>query len=123
MLLRVVTVRIARGREADYWAWAREILTYWDEQGVLRAGGPYSSTLADGAEIATWLTLHENADEIAAEFRELYAAGRGRELIERRPPLVESTSGAILAEWAQAATGGPPELPWTIPADVRPGSG
>ncbi len=123
MLLRVVTVTIAKGQEPAYWAWAREVLDYWDERGVKRAGGPYLERAEDGREVATWLTLHDDGAEIAAEFRTLYAEGRGKELIERRPPLVESTTGAVFPEWEQSAPGPAPAFPWAIPADGPSGSG
>ena len=88
MILRSVTVTIAPGKSTDYWAWAKEIVSLWDAHGVVRAGGPYAWRTTEGKEMALWLTIHETADEVASEFRKLYSEGRGRELIDRRPPLV-----------------------------------
>ena len=111
MFLRSVTVTIAPGKTEAYWEWAKEIVDLWDSHHVTRAGGPYRWRAADGKEMALWLTVHENEDEIANEFRTLYAEGRGRELIEQRPPLVEHTDSAVFSEWDRAA-GVAPAPPW-----------
>lgn len=103
MFLRAVTVTIAPGKTEAYWEWAKQIVDLWDSHGVVRAGGPYRWQTAAGREMALWLTVHETEEEIAGEFRTLYAEGRGKELIEQRPPLVEHTDSAIYREWDLAA--------------------
>ena len=108
MILRSVTVTIAPGKTEAYWAWAKEIIDLWDSHGVVRAGGPYRWSGAEGKEMALWLTVHESKDEIANEFRTLYAGGRGRELIEQRPPLVEHTDSATFSQWDTRAEAPPP---------------
>ena len=108
MILRLVRVRIAEGKAEEYWAWASEILALWDARGVKRAGGPYATIDDEGRDIAVWLTVHEREDEIREEFRLLYAEGRGRELIERRPPLVAETTGEVYREWNEGERLAPP---------------
>lgn len=99
MLLRVVRVTIAPGREADYWAWSRDILRLWDEHGVRRAGGPYAGRGAGGEHTATWLTVHESEEQAREEFRSMYSGGRGQELIALRPPLVANTTSDHYPDW------------------------
>jgi hypothetical protein len=98
MIMRAVTVTIAAGKEADYWAWAREIVELWDAKGVRRAGGPYRSREGE-QEVGLWLTLHDDMTEIEDEFRTLYAEGAGKALIERRPALVSDTTVAYYDSW------------------------
>ena len=93
MILRAVYVNIAPGRTDDYWAWTREILALWDAHGIRRHGGPYRGH-SDGSDTAVWLTLHESDEDAREEFRVMYSTDEGRELLARRPPLVEETTMA-----------------------------
>ncbi|MFN0096618.1 MAG: hypothetical protein ACKVVT_17820 [Dehalococcoidia bacterium] len=114
MLLRVVTVTIAEGQEAPYWAWSREVLALWDARGVVRAGGPYAATGASGESLGVWLTVHPGEDEMRDEFTRLYADDPGRALMQRRPPLVASTLMTVYAEW-DPDRGDPKGLPVLVP--------
>ncbi len=109
MYLRVVRVTIAPGKTEAYWAWAREILQLWDAAGVVRAGGPYAATGTAGEDVGVWLTVHESEEQASQQFRELYATGRGKELIALRPPLVAETTGGSYASWD--GDGGAPAAP------------
>ena len=99
MHLRVVRVTIAPGRTEAYWAWSRDILELWDEAGVVRAGGPYAATGANGEDIGIWLTVHDSEQQAREQFQALYSAGRGKELIALRPPLVAETTGGSFGQW------------------------
>ena len=99
MYLRCVRVTIAPGRRNDYWAWAKEILGLWEDHGVRRAGGPYSLTGAAGEDIGLWLTVHDSEQQAREQFQALYSAGRGKELIALRPPLVAETTGGSFGQW------------------------
>ena len=112
MILRSVTVTIAPGKTEAYWAWAKDIVDLWDSHGVKRAGGPYRWRSADGKEMALWLTVHESEDEIAGEFQRMYSEGRGRELIEQRPPLVEHTDSGAFTQWDMGSGEAPPPPAW-----------
>jgi hypothetical protein len=46
-----------------------------------------------------WLTVHESEEQARQQFAELYAGGRGKELIALRPPLVAETTGGSWAPW------------------------
>jgi hypothetical protein len=111
MYLRIVRVTIAPGKTEAYWAWAREVLDLWDENGVRRAGGPFAGKGAAGEDIATWLTVHQGEAEAQTEYQVMYAAGRGREIISRRPPLVAETVTSLHGDWEQRGTDAAPALP------------
>ncbi len=110
MILRSVKVTIAEGQFDAYWLWSRDILKLWDEGGVRRAGGPYVLSGSDGERIALWLSVHESEAEASSQFKALYAEGRGKELIMKRPALVSASESLAYAEWA-ADDAGPPEAP------------
>ena len=93
VIMRAVTVTVAAGQHAAYWACAEEIVALWDAHGIQRLGGPYRQQRAsDDPDRAVWLTLHDEKSGIDEEFRTMYSEGRGKALIERRPPLVAETS-------------------------------
>jgi hypothetical protein len=109
MQLRAVRVTIAPGKSDDYWAWAKEIVALWDAHNVVRAGGPYRLTGPGGEDVALWLTVHANEDDVRNEFTTMYSSGRGKELIEQRPPLVAETTSTLSEHWDLA--GEPPAAP------------
>jgi hypothetical protein len=111
MFLRVVRVVIAPGQKEAYWSWAREILDLWDAGGIQRAGGPYATKGPDGEDIAIWLTVHSDESANASDFRKMYSEGHGKALIERRPPLVSSTTSELHADWNQANPEAAPPAP------------
>ena len=95
MFLRAVAVTVATGQHDAYWSWANENIALWDAHGVRRSGGPYRQhSKADDADVALWLTLHEDTAEIEGKFRTLYGESEGKALIERRPALVAETTVA-----------------------------
>ncbi len=104
MHLRVVRVTIAPGKTEAYWAWSAEILKLWDEAGVVRAGGPYATKGPSGEDVGVWLTVHESEEQAGKQFQGLYEAGRGKELIALRPPLVAETTGGSFAPWDGAGS-------------------
>jgi hypothetical protein len=109
MQLRGVRVTIAPGKSDEYWAWAKEIVALWDAHGVKRAGGPYRLRGPAGEDVALWLTVHGEDDDIRDEFQRMYSAGRGKELIEQRPPLVSETTSTLSEHWDLG--GDPPAAP------------
>jgi hypothetical protein len=111
MQLRTVRVTIAPGKTGDYWAWARDIVALWDAHGIKRAGGPYALKGPAGEDVALWLTVHDDESEIRGEFQAMYAGGRGKELIELRPPLVSETTSSLSEDWNPADGSGPPTAP------------
>jgi hypothetical protein len=113
MQLRTVRVTIAPGKTADYWAWARDIVALWDAHGIRRAGGPYAFKGASGEDVALWLTVHDDESEIRGEFQAMYSTGRGKELIELRPPLVSETTSSLCKDWDAAdGSSAPPTPAW-----------
>ena len=99
MQLRTVRVTIAPGQTATYWAWARESVALWDAHGIRRAGGPYAFKGPDGEDVALWITVHDDGGDVREEFREMYSSGRGKDLIEQRPPLVAETTSTLSNDW------------------------
>ena len=91
MILRAVYVTIAPGRTDDYWAWAHDIVALWDQHNIKRHGGPYKGSGADGEDTAVWLTIHTSEQAAHDEFRAMYTTPDGRELLDKRPPLVADT--------------------------------
>jgi hypothetical protein len=107
MQVRAVRVTIAPGKTEAYWAWAKEIVALWDAHGIKRAGGPYAFKGPGGEDVALWLTVHDG-DDIRGEFTDMYSSGRGKELIEQRPPLVSETTSTLSDDWDLSA---PPPAP------------
>ncbi len=110
MILRTVKVTIEEGQYDAYWSWSRDILKLWDEGGVRRAGGPYALSGPDGEHIALWLSVHASEAEATSQFKALYADGRGRELILKRPALVSASESLTYGDWA-ADDSSPPAAP------------
>lgn len=87
MIYRIATVAIQPGRYYEYWRWAREVLDFWQEQGiqqvgVLRAAGPA------GEGLAILITAHQTEQIARQQFQEIAASERGKELYSQRPSLI-----------------------------------
>ena len=111
VFLRVVRVTIAEGKTEAYWTWSKDIVRLWDEAGVKRAGGPYAMKGERGEDVALWLTVHDNEEQMRSEFQELYGSGWGKELIEVRPGLVAETQGSAIPDWNPLDGAAPPAPP------------
>jgi hypothetical protein len=110
MQLRAVRVTIAPGKFDAYWAWAKEIEALWDAHDINRAGGPYAFVDGTGANVALWLTVHGDDEDVRGTFGAMYSTERGKALIEQRPPLVSDTVTTVNEDWDPAA-GPPPAAP------------